>query len=614
MPVHSSRQFVLTWEMIAYAVIAGVAALFFLAVLGDTALTTDEASAALAAWRFVDPAAPGADRTPPSLMVFFAQSVSFALLGASEATARLGTALAGVLLVLAPALFRRVLGIERALLLSALLVGSPVILIAARASSPMIWGSLLALLLLWALWRYDETRAAGWGAAALTFFAMLTLLVGAGGVVLALTTLLTLIIARLTTPPAFDDEAPAEASAAVRLGRRIRSFPWAAAAPAALLLVPAFATLFLTYPRGLATIGDMLTTTLTDAVRRSEMTPTAFALLISFFYEPWTWLLAFGIVVWMIRKHRPEASFADRFGVAWLLLGALAVLLYQNQQADFALWLGLPLALLVSRLALAFTHARDDAPNWALAIIALGGLALLAMGSVAFQGVARSISRFAGTALQFTQLEAFNVLILFFSLIFALVGYFLIRSFWERSSVSLRGVALTLLIFAGLTGIGSGWNASVTAAGDARDLWQRSAAEPNSLLLRETLLEVAELTHKGYTEMPLAVLSAGDPQIEWAVRDFRAARFIHEHAEVLGDGVVLLRVRGEGDLAPAFTAAYVGQPFVLSRNWSLTNLLPSDLLAWWAQRIVVVPTETTTEAILWVRTDVYGGATTSGLP
>jgi hypothetical protein len=620
-----SPRLILTWELIAYVAIGVLALVLYTAALGSVALNETEARGALAAWRFIDPAAPGADFTPPSPLVFLAQSASFALLGGGEASARIVTALAGVALVLSPALFRRALGGARALLMSALLLGSPVVMITARGSSPMLWAALLAALTLWAGWRYEVTRAtqadpslselmtaprsSAWAAALLTLFALLVL-TDVGGVILGLTLALAAVIARLTAPTPNDDLL--DVTTRERLSVRLSRFPWATAAPIAAVAVVALATLFMLYPQGLGAVGDVLVRTVGGAAVRPEAQSPAFALLISLFYELWLWLLAGAVLIWMVQAYRPAVTFVDRFALAWLLLGMVAAGFYGSTTADHALWLTLPLVILVSRLGLVIFAREDDAPSWAVGLAALAGVGLLAMGSLSFQGFARSVTRFAYGEFSITQLDALYVVVLIIVVIFAIVGYFLIRSFWEQASIPLKGAAIALIAYAIITGIGSGWGTAVRDAGNPHDFWQRNAASPDALLLRETLFEVAELTSKGYAEMPLTVISGGDPLVEWAVRDFNNARFVNSYDEVDSAPVILALAQTDADRAPALAAAYLGQEFTIERRWALSNLLPSDIMAWWTQRRVVTPVETQTQAILWVRSDIYAGTTSVG--
>jgi 4-amino-4-deoxy-L-arabinose transferase-like glycosyltransferase len=596
---------VISWEAIAYSAIALLALTLYVAVLGNTALSNAEASAALSAWRFIDPAAPGVQTPPASPLVFLTQSLSFTALGSSEGAARIGTALAAAALVLLPALLRDALGKWRAVLFSLLLACSPIVIITARSSAPAIWSALLAGLTVWAGYRYVLTRINGWGYGALIALALLIFATEPGGLVLGLTILVAAIIAWVSAPTSVDEEDPFDATHWRSLRMMVAAFPWGRAVPAAALITIALATIFMLYPAGLTSIGNVVGGSLAGWITRTPETPFLFPLFVSLFYEPWLWVLAIGTLVWLLQRQ--FMNFADRFSLLWLGFALVPALLYGGAQAQHALWLTLPLAAVVSRLGNALLEDEDeDVPTWARWVVALCVAALLAMGSMAFQGFARTIPSLGAGLLALTQANYLSIVIMGIVLAFFIVGYFLVRSLWERDSVPLRGLALGIITFALIVGIGSGWRTSVEDAGNPVDLWQREAASNDALLLRETLFDVAERTNKGYAEMPLVVLSAGNAQIEWSVRDFRNARFASRYEDVTpGDVVVVAYTIGEAGAAPPLPGAYVGQDFVIARAWSLLNLLPQDYAQWWTQRRISTPTFLDARAVLWVRADVY---------
>ncbi len=601
----------LPWEWVVYVALAGLALLLFSSELHLVPLSADEARQALTAWRFVDATAPGVDAVPASPLLFFAQSTTFALFGGGEGYARIATALAGAALVLAPALLRGSLGASRALLLSALLACSPVVIVAARTSAPMIWAALLALLTLWAGGRFWATRARGWAIAALVFLALLMFMTEPGGTLLGLTLLVAVVMSRLSGGDDEQDDADDEASEmSARLAQALREFPWGLAFAAAALVVIALSTLFLTHPPGLTAVGNVLLNTVSGFAQRGSDTLSFFPMLISIFYEPWLWILAIGVAYWVSRGNNPAPTFLDRVAIIWLALNAVISLLFLEAEAEHALWLTLPLALLSSRLALViFAPIRDETPAWAQWLVAVLALGLLAMGSLAFQGAARSIARidFSNPAWA-QQVDVLGLVILLIVLAFAVVGYFLVRSFWENRSVPLRAGTAALLTFAAFTGIGAGWRTAVTEADNPVDFWQRSAPSREGLLLRESLMDLAERTSRGFTEMPITVISAGDPLIEWAVRDFSAARFVSGYDEVGSAPVLLVLANSDFDRSPPLEGNYVGQDFVLSRRWTLDNLRPVDVPQWWSQhRALNTFAAVPNQAILWVRTDVYAG-------
>src|SRR5262249_4749357 len=133
----------LNLEAFLYIVIAAAALWLRLAQLGAHPLNDVEAREALAVLRQLRGAA-DASLEPRSPTYFFFTYFGFLLFGASEATARLWPALAGVGLALAPALYRDQLGRGVALGASVLLALSSTLLAASRSAD----GTMLAVLAL----------------------------------------------------------------------------------------------------------------------------------------------------------------------------------------------------------------------------------------------------------------------------------------------------------------------------------------------------------------------------------------------------------------------------------------------------------------------------------
>jgi hypothetical protein len=602
------RVWTLSWEWVLYAAMAAMALLLFGSELHLVPMGAEEARQALVSWRFVDVNAPGADLVPSSPLVFLAQSTAFALFGGGEGYARIGTALAGVALVLAPLLLRRSLGSGRALLLSAILLCSPVVIITARSSSPLVWAALLAMLILWAGERYWVTRARGWGIALLVLLAMLMFMVGPGGLLLAITLVAAAFMTWLGGSDDDDEDDYAELTHGEHLRRLVSSFPWARGIGIAALFVVALGTIFLIYPSGLTALGNVVLDTVAGFAQRTPDVPPFFVMLISLFYEPWLWLLAIAVAVWLSRGNNPAPTFLDRLSLTWLALNCVISLLFIGAHAENAVWITLPLALVASRLALAiFAPSSDDTPGWAMPLIATLALGLLAMGSLAFQNAARSFARLDFMNPSWVQqVDLLGFVILLIVLAFGVVGYFLVRSFWESDRLPLRALAMALLVFSAFTGVGAGWRSAVTEVDNPIDFWQRGAPSRDGLLLRETLMELADRLTRGYPEMEISVLSGGDPLVEWAVRDFSAARFVNDYASASGAPVLLALANSDFDRSPPLDGNYVGQDFRMSRYWGLENLRGQDIPQWWSQhRALTESIFIPNQAVLWVRTDVY---------
>jgi predicted membrane-bound mannosyltransferase len=146
-----------TVEAGAYALIFVLACALRLIALDYHPLSPREAENALAAFRFGQGQGGGAVTSP---LLMNANVILFALLGATDAMARLIPALAGSVLVWLPALLRREIGRGGALLTSFLFLISPTLVFFARDLNGVEFAALTGFgAAIW-FWRYWETRRA----------------------------------------------------------------------------------------------------------------------------------------------------------------------------------------------------------------------------------------------------------------------------------------------------------------------------------------------------------------------------------------------------------------------------------------------------------------------
>ncbi len=604
-PVERGRLAV-TGEFVAYLVVAGLALALYFAALGAVPMSNAESREALAAWRAVSPEASGSEVIPHSPILFLLQSIVFATLGADEASARAVTAVAGVLVVLSPLLFRGLLGSTRAFFFSLLLLGSPVLLIASRTSSAAVWSLLLAALTLWAYWRARVTGRGGYGIGMVVAFAALILLSEPGGAVLALILLGAGVLTLLTAPPRDEaDGEPEQPSAFLGL----RGMPWTAAGLVAGLVVLLVGTTFLLYPPGLSAIGEAIGGFARGFGRpTSAQTPLMLPALVALFYEPFTLLFALIGVIILVRADILSA--ADRFLASWAVLGVFAALVFGGARPDHALWITVPLAGLAAHTVTRLLANRTEEiifaiPGWARWGVAIAAVALMCLFALSFQSAARALMS-TPDGLN-PNVDISTLILLALSLMFVIVGYFMVASLWDGRT-ALNGLGLGALIFGLLTSAGSGWNTAVARADDPSRLWDREAVTVNTALLRKTLIEISDRQSRGFTYyLPIAVSAPQDGIIAWLLRDFNAARFITTPSEAATMEVALLpRV---GDVDPNLGGPYVGQEFIITRYWTTASLRLIDLPAWWAQGQVRPGRAFDRQEVwvLWLRQDVYDG-------
>ena len=161
---HAGRR--TTWKLdawkVVYIVILVLAVTTRLVALGDRAVSHDETTHAKYSWNLYTGRGFRHDPLMHGPALFEATALAYALFGVSDFTARLYTALTGVVLVMAPWLFRKWLGRLGAVLASIGLLISPSITYYSRYTRHDLPVLLAAFLLLWAILRYLDEGETRW--------------------------------------------------------------------------------------------------------------------------------------------------------------------------------------------------------------------------------------------------------------------------------------------------------------------------------------------------------------------------------------------------------------------------------------------------------------------
>ena len=601
----------LSIEFVAYAALLLLAVVLRLAQVDVISMTNSQAQEALAAWRVVYPHAPGSAILSQSPLLFLLHSLSFTTLGASEFSARIGTILGSLVLVLTPLLFRSWLGRGRTFIFSLLLVFSPVLLIASRTDSPMIWTTLVGVLALWAFWRYYLTSRGHYGVLALTLAVSTVLLTDPTGFVFVLILLgagvFTIWASRRNLAEA-EDESLDDRYSTLRTG--LRTLPWLNSLLVAALTVFIVGTLFMLYPAGLNAVSNLLGEGMSGLTTPLPDVLPFFPLLITLFYEPVLVVFAIAAIVWLVR--RDSFTFVERFFTGWLIFGLVGSLIYAGAGAAQSLWLVVPMAGLASSvIAGLFMRAERPVwwgvPPWSRWVITLCGVFLLAMFAIHTQALGRALVNMPEGTFQFDKVNSGSLVLVLISVMSMIIGFFLAASLWGIE-ITTQGAAIALLAFGLVTSLGSGWRASVVTAENPVELWNRDAVSSETMLLRQTLNEIARRESRGYPQIPIVALAPQDGVIAWVLRDYVTTRFITDVHDAQAQEIALLPMYNE---PPDLGGSYVGQTFHISETWSPGTIQLSGLLSWWiAGHNRISGTESNT-MVLWLRQDIYDGVPAS---
>lgn len=617
-------------EFVFYAALAVFAFALRLLAL-DGAPRPEEASDLLAAWW-------GTPTPNPALL--WVQTLSFDLLGGSIVAARLLTGVAGALLALSPVIFRAELGRTRALWLALLLTVSAPMLITARTGSAVVWTALFGVVAL-RLW-LNHLRApdAARGLSAVVATAALLLLGDPSGIVMALLMVAGGATVSFWNGVTADSDVEAEQeTGAVRAA--LRAVPWDRAAIVSGLVVVAVATGFMTAPSGLSSVGALIggigALFVPDGATGGNFV-TENALGVAIYYQVLVWGLA---IAALFVGRRSGFSAADRFFIGWSSAGLLVLLLLPGLRSQHTILMAIPLCGLVSGLAAACfapdRRQRIFAEQQAAGGDELGMLmsppagrliltgvifALLCILMLHLQNVTREILTVGDGSISgvvqrmqgnLVTIEFRNGLLwTFISGMFVFIGYFLAGSIWGNR-IAFQGYGLGFLAILILTQLSGGWYVTGPDTNRAVEPWHHEATESGYLLLEKTLDELAFREAQGLPLLPITVVRdrptglTEDGLLGWLLRDYPKARFVDTLSEAATAPIVIapdFSVDGDGT-QPNLGGSYVGQRFVLSRQWQPDMLTGFDFGTWLMQRQVRIQPAPKQQVALWVRMDVF---------
>ncbi len=554
------------------ALVVLAAALMRLANLDQLPLSDTEATEALAVWQFWRPGT--AVLIPGSPAYFSLTGGLTQLFGFSDSVMRLVPALFGIGLVYLPWLLRHRLGTQGALVTAVLLAVSPLNSVASRSAGGNGIAIFALLLLLIAFIRYQETAASRW---LYTLFGALGL--GLTSSAVFYSGFVTLLLAWFIHS---------------RLGLSLFVAGWqvnptetnwrqAMAVGAAVFVL--LSSFFLLLPDGLGGSAQLLGTWVQQFGGAATLDP----LLALVRYEPALVILGTAAIGWAIMRNQPLALFA----VYWLSSGLILMLLQRHFLFN-ALFMTLPMALLVGIMVNAAWQRRWD---WYSFSVALGGL----LGAYI---LLLNLARLGRIIQQNPQQGTLYLLIMLLTVIFlGLVLYFVAS---EDSTAVYQGILLAILGFFLVYQWGTGWWLGQQGANDPRERLATSGTDAAIFELLDVVHTVSLQVANSDTQLEIAT-TLDVPALNWYLRDFSRLEQISALPLTPEQQVFITSEIRETPLA----ASYTGADFALRRleppvPTELVETAVYDTFRWWFfhESTAVVPLE---RAVVWVRADLVTG-------
>ena len=575
MKEHTDSRSRFTLEAGLYTLIALAAAGLRFYHLSAYPLSDAEAREALAAFRFLQGAAGPLPLSPAYAALSI---VAFALFGSGEAIARLAPVLAGIALVLTPALFKRELGRPAALVASGLLAISPTFVASSRTAGGLSLAALalVAAFAAWLAFRREGDRR--W-----LFLCAASLGVGLAAGQPFLTGLAALLLGLLIVRFSGLKLGWAEpGSDGVR-----QNLHWAALALVAAAV--GVSTLGLVYRSGLGALGNSIAVWFGEFSPASGGQPLGAIPLALGTYEPL--LLVFGtlglVLAWLDRSEFLQAS-------GYAAIGAyLFLLVFPGRSVQDLPWALIPWMPLAAHalVRLARLPGSED-ERWGLA----GHMAVLI---VLFVFVWLNLAGYASATRLGAVTLADNTRLLLVLATFALMAVIsaLFAAGWAKD-VALTGLGMSAAIALGLYTLSTGWGLTQLRPAEASELWNTRPATSGLWMLVSTVQEVSSRNVGAARDIQVAVKADRDSALGWAFRDFPKATFVADLGAAIDDPVVIAPLE---DQSPALGSAYVGQPFVVSEGLANAQLAPANWVDWFVFRRTAGETS---QVILWVRQDV----------
>ena len=531
--------------------LAGACARFFW--LDFSPLSSNEARQAIASWNFVR-GMPDAFTGSP--LLFFTNTILFTLFGATDFAARFIPALAGSLLVLTPALFRKEIGRVGALFASAFFAFSPSLVFFSRNANGTVIAVTCAFAALAFAWRFlnDESPR---DLNISVVLAALALVSAREAWTIALAMFLAVLAIRARNEIA------------------IPSTAWRFAALLGAMVFFGVTTAFMLHREGVGATFDLFGAWLNGLRPGIDLSDPLRLLAL---YEPIILILGLAAMV-RVALSLAQKNDVDPPQIALTLWASIALILYSvgaDKSPARVVVIVVPLALLAAQCLGAWleriasetdrgTFLAQDLPVILLACAIVSFLFLIfaeyaTRGNIAAaQVIAAALKQPENSALVIFLLTMFAIAVMLF-LTITTVG--LTRAPDVGLTIILVLLTLWTIRQSAMVNLG---------ALNPRELLVARAPSLNVRDLENDLPDVSRWRANDSHALSIAVDESLSPIIAWILRDFRNARFVARPSPDDANAI----------LAPAITAApangWISQTFRLEETRSETNL---NLLRW----------------------------------
>jgi uncharacterized protein (TIGR03663 family) len=603
----------LTVEVALYILMGMIAAGLRFYALGAQPLQESEAAQSLAASRFLGIGNWELGIEMYSPLLFLGNVFGFALLGASNALARLVSALFGTALAVLPYFLRRQLGRSGALVASILLAISPSTLFFSRYLGGEVVVVACVLAMLVGFFGYLDSKQPKY-----VYLTAVALALSLSTAPLIYTFILIsgtfLLLLGLIYRLAEVDMGWSAVLAAWRTAREEKDLlkNWVLVLAVVLVLV---CTAFLLNFAGLPAALDFLPTWLAQLGPQPGSQPWYYYFQLLVLYEPL--ILVFGLIG-LVYHYLRQRDLLTTFLLYWTVAATVIYALAGQKAPGNVLFLVLPLALLASSLIGRFWDQLAQA-------VALRAEPFRLSPSILRRGSGQASLR-TGLGME-PQDEAWGAEGLVVALSLPIVVYFAIQlagyassgqavylylaivSFvilptlvalcwmWLGQGPALRCGGIILLLVLTMLTVGLSMGLNCHRAADPREPMVAEATLPGVIDLVTTLERISSHQEGDPHVIAVTVEQATGPILAWHLRDFKNARFVEQLSPSIDTPVVITPAEEE---EPTLGGSYVGQRFALQATWNPQGLTWTERVRWFLYREAPTPVKSR-DVVLWVK-------------
>jgi len=570
----------LTMEVALYILIGAIAAGLRFYALGAQPLRESEAAQALAAWRFLGFGDWdwGFD-TGYSPLLFLGNVFGFALLGASNAMARLVPALSGTALAVLPYFLRRHLGRRGALVAAMLLAFSPSTVFFSRYLDGPIVVAACVLAMLVGFFGYLDSRQPKYAylTVAALALSLSTAPLSYTFILIGATFLMLLgLVYRLVKV----DMGWSAVQAAWSVAREEKDLLKNSALVLAVVLV-LVCTAFLLNFAGLPAALDFFPTWLAQLGPQPGPQPWYYYFQLLVLYEPF--ILVFGLIGWVYHYIR-QRDLLTTFLLHWTVVAGVIYVLAGQKTPGKVLLLVLPLALLASLLIGRFWDQLAQDAAWG----AEGLFVALSLPVVVYFAIRLAGYTSGGQAVYlYLALGAFIVLPVLVALCWM----------WLGRGPALRCGGMLLLLVLAMPTVSLNVGLNYHRAADPREPMAAEATLPGVVDLVATLERVSSHQEGDPHVIAVTAEEAAGPTLAWYLRDFGNIRFVEKLSPSVETPVVITPAEEE---EPTLGGSYVGQGFAVEGTWNPQGLTWTELVRWLLYREAPTPVKSR-DVVLWVK-------------